>query len=319
MGTQTVKICTSQNLQGQYEKYYRLRPQFALTQQAMSARVQQFQSIFDLEAWLVTDCHAVREAQNEVKGPSPSAAPRSPSPSAPACAQPVISTTEADDDIELMSIESEDVVSEILGIISPSAYSPENDSWLPDAKECVEQAINTLVEEFVQFPYLHRVEHSIHTRLYELLSASHQFSQHYPIGQSLAITQLIHKEWPETIPRESKGNRRGNFDLAVLSPVLLATCAGIDLFLEGRLPAPIVIEIGLDYDVKHLANDAKKLLNSKPKHCYLVHLVRDAPRDPATEQIILGIQAKGIGTAYGRVAGNCKAFKLINQNTITEA
>jgi hypothetical protein len=39
-----------------------------------------------------------------------------------------------------------------------------------------------------------------------------------------------------------------------------------------------VIEIGLDYDAEHLANDAKKLINSKPRHGYLIHLVREFAR-----------------------------------------
>ena len=139
----------------------------------------------------------------------------------------------------------------------------------------------------------------------------------HPLGDNLCVTQLVHKEWPETTARE--GKRRGNFDLAVLPPHLLRTCQGIDIFLEGRLPAPIVIEIGLDYDVEHLANDAKKLINSKPKFGYLVHLVRNAPRDAMTEQIILGLEAKtGIRTAYARVSGSQKEYKLISEKKITE-
>ena len=128
---------------------------------------------------------------------------------------------------------------------------------------------------------------------------------------------MIQKEWPETIPREAKGNRRGTFDLVVLSPDLLATCDGIDVFLAGRLAAPIVIEIGLDYDGRHAAHDTAKLIDNKPHHGYVVHLVRDLPRDLATEAILLGIEDQtGIRTAYGRVAGNNKTFKLVTERRI---
>jgi hypothetical protein len=314
MGTQTVKICTAQNVQGQYEKYYRIRPPSTLPQPTMVGRVQGFQSIADLEKWLINDRKASREPQNEVKGEVTSC------PLPPVPLELPGEEEEDDDETAFVPPETTDILSEILGLVAPSAYSPDTDAWLPQAKESAEGAINTLVQEFIEFPYLHRVEHSIHARLFALLASSPHLSGQHPIGHNFGITQLIHKEWPETIPREIKGNRRGNFDLVVLSPCLLASCVGIDLFLDGRLPAPIVIEMGLDYDGTHLANDAKKLINSKPKHGYLVHLLRDIPLDPSTEQIILGIEAKtGIRTAYANVTGNHRTFKLVTEDGIVEA
>jgi len=81
-----------------------------------------------------------------------------------------------------------------------------------------------------------------------------------------------------------------------------------------------VIEIGLDYDAQHLAADAKKLLNSKPKHGYLVHLVRERPREASAEQILLGMESKfNIRTAYAWIGGRQTAFKLIGDNSITES
>jgi len=316
MGRPTGKICTAQKVQGQYERYYRIRPPFALPQQEMVGRIQGFQTIADLEQWLKDDRRATREPQNETRGQLP---PPPPPPGRPPIAPVPLSEDGPEVETNLVPVETTDTLSKILEIVSPSTYDSDSDPWLPTAKECVEQAIDALVMEFIEIPYLHRVEHSIHTRLYALLAASRQFSQQHPLGRNLATTQLVHKEWPETIPRETKGNRRGNFDLVVLSPALLATCAGIDLFLEGRLPAPIVIEMGLDYDGTHLAQDADKLINSKPKYGYLVHLVRDVPLDPATRQIILGIEAKtGIRTAYGGIAGSHKTHKLVAENNIVE-
>jgi hypothetical protein len=77
--------------------------------------------------------------------------------------------------------------------------------------------------------------------------------------------------------------------------------------------------MGLDYDAVHLAIDAKKLINSKPRHGYLIHLVRDYPKEQSAERIILELEAKtGIRTAYGRITGWQKAYKLVNDRQITE-
>jgi len=306
-GTQTVKICTAENRRTIYEKYYRIYPPYTLVQRTMEAEIGRFCSIGDLEAWL-RDLQAVREQQNETVPVTPTPPPQ----------PPTEGKFDIDDD-PVVNSETQDVLAEILDLVQPTAYFPDNDSWLVGVREKVEQAINTLVKEFVDSPYLHRVEHSIHAHLFNLITLADEFGQHYPIGKNLATTQLVHKEWPETIPRPEKGNRRGNFDIAILSPSLLTTCPSIDVFLDGKLPAPIVIEIGLDYDGQHLANDAKKLINSKPKYGYLIHLVRDVPRDPMVEQIILGIESKvGIRTAYARVTNGRKEYKLVTETKIIE-
>jgi hypothetical protein len=181
----------------------------------------------------------------------------------------------------------------------------------------VETAIDQMVREFLEFPYLHRVEHSLHTRLAAFLSARSLLSSFVPVGDGLTVTQLVHKEWPETRPRMDRGNRRGNFDLAVLSPVQLRRCPNLLHFRQGRVAAPIVIEIGLDYDYQHLAGDHAKLLNSDVPHGYLIHLVREAPRDPRAEQLILGLQGK-IRAAYAVVAGRQRFVKFLNDTQITE-
>src|SRR5437870_845937 len=43
---------------------------------------------------------------------------------------------------------------------SALAYNPVKDSWIQEAKWQVEQALDQLVHEFIEFPYLHRVEQS---------------------------------------------------------------------------------------------------------------------------------------------------------------
>jgi len=52
---------------------------------------------------------------------------------------------------------------------------------------------------------------------------------------------------------------------------------------------------------------------------YFTHLVRELPREPEAEQIILGIEAKfGIKTAYAWRAGGQTVFKRVNDRTISE-
>jgi hypothetical protein len=69
-GTQTVKICTPRNQQGQYERYYRIAEKHALSQRDMLDRVAKFHTIPDLEAWLVNDRRASRESENEFVSPT---------------------------------------------------------------------------------------------------------------------------------------------------------------------------------------------------------------------------------------------------------
>jgi hypothetical protein len=145
--------------------------------------------------------------------------------------------------------------------------------WLDRARPLVEQAVNTLVAEFVEHPYLHRVEHSLHVRLFELLAENPLFSHSLEIGKTGWTTNPIHKEWPETYPRPFKDGRRGNFDLAILSKEQLAN-ATVEQFRNGRIAAGVVIEIGLDYQLVHLKQDYEKLINSEVPAGYLVDLSR---------------------------------------------
>jgi hypothetical protein len=178
----------------------------------------------------------------------------------------------------------------VLRLTDPGAYSPQGDSWAQQAAAEVDAAIDALILEFLDSPYLHRREHSLHVSLCALLKNRGSLGERFPIGANLDFTQLVHKEWPETYARPEKGNRRGNFDVVVLSPRLLATCPTIEDFREGRLAPPFVIELGLDYGIRHIARDARKLINSRPYRGYLVHLTRGLPRDRDVEQIILNLQ-----------------------------
>ena len=145
--------------------------------------------------------------------------------------------------------------------------------WLKQVVVLVEHAIDQLVLEFVALPYLHRVEHSLHCELYSLLTANRTLGRPYQMAEG-AWTQLVHKEWPETIARPAKAGRGGNFDMVVLDPLALRQ-ATIAEFQDGLVKPAIVIEIGLNYGAQHLRDDVNKLTNSAIDHSYIVHLSRN--------------------------------------------
>jgi hypothetical protein len=144
--------------------------------------------------------------------------------------------------------------------------------WLERVTVLVEQAIDQLVLEFVELPYLHRVEHSLHCELYSLLTSNRTLGRPYSLVDGTPI-QLVHKEWPETKLRPDKSGR-GNFDLVVLDPSAVSAASLAD-FVDGRIAPAVVIEVGLNYGEEHLLGDMEKLVNSAPPRAYLVHLARN--------------------------------------------
>lgn len=138
-------------------------------------------------------------------------------------------------------------------------------------KQLLEAAIDSLINNFISEPYLHRVEHSIHCELYSMLSVHRSLQGIYSIGDSSWKTGLIHKEWPEKTRRPER-TKRGNFDLAILNPnnILQST---IETFSSGKIDPDFVIEMGLNYRLNHLVDDKDKFSNSGLAHNgYLVHL-----------------------------------------------
>ena len=130
-----------------------------------------------------------------------------------------------------------------------------------------EEAITALVDEFLDHPYLFRVEHSLHTRLYALLTGHRNIAQHVLIGDSGQWTQLVHKEWPETLanPLGTEYKRRGLFDIAILAPQQLEK-ASLEGFRQGRIDAPVVIELGLNYGFRHLKQDEESSSTARSWH-----------------------------------------------------
>jgi hypothetical protein len=124
----------------------------------------------------------------------------------------------------------------------------------------------------------HRVAQSLHGSLYNLLIQQRHLAGWYEIGDSGYHTRLVHKEWPGTL--ESGHKRRPNFDLAVLTPAQLKT-ASIDGFAHGYPEPKIAIELGLNYDIKHLEGDLQKFQVAHLPHRYIVHFSRQASGNAA--------------------------------------
>lgn len=197
----------------------------------------------------------------------------------------------------------------------------EGDEWVRAAVARVDGIVDDFIRAFVDHPYLHRVEHSLHCELYQMLCRDDVIGREVRMGDF--ATRLVHKEWPEFRPREGK-RRRGNSDLAVLSPNRLAGHSLYD-FLDGRIEPPMVIEMGLNCDHKHLRDDLEKLLASEVSRGYLIHLVRETVAREAVvddfdgiERCLVGIEEEheSLRTGYARVSDRCVRFKLLGNPLI---
>ncbi|MDR3227090.1 MAG: hypothetical protein LBT56_05405 [Prevotellaceae bacterium] len=124
--------------------------------------------------------------------------------------------------------------------------------------EKVEKSINLFVDEFTQSPYLHIVEHSWHAHLYYLMKQYPELANIVTMKNGYK-TQLIHKEWPETIA--SEGTKRGNFDLVVFEPEKITNCS-IKEFIGGKIHPQIVIEMGVNYPQEIQSNIFLKTLRN---------------------------------------------------------
>jgi len=140
-------------------------------------------------------------------------------------------------------------------------------------KIILESSIRSLIDNFAKQPYIHRCEHSIHCELYNMLMGHRGLQGVYHLSENehQYATALIHKEWPETVARPEKNNRRGNFDIVILSPASIAK-SSIEDFTKGLIKPDFVIEIGLNYKLNHLSQDDLKLVNSECDYGCLIHL-----------------------------------------------
>lgn len=156
---------------------------------------------------------------------------------------------------------------------------------------------------------MHRVEHSLHVRLYDILSGVGGFGQSCTFDHGRHQTMMIHKEWPETVPRPKKKGR-GNFDLAILAPNQLSE-ATLPQFVGGHIEAAIVIEVGLNYGYSHLENDYKKLVSSGVRAGYLVDLRRIGRPDSRSHHLVENLKTP-IRAAYAHhQRGGTSIFKHV--------
>ena len=96
--------------------------------------------------------------------------------------------------------------------------------------------VDALVDEFLEKPYLHRVEHSLHVRLIELLRHSEVFQSEHRLGRD-KVSQCIHKEWPEFAAQTNR--RRGNFDVSIIPPMLLERSLDARTFEDRGISHPL--------------------------------------------------------------------------------
>ncbi len=201
----------------------------------------------------------------------------------------------------------------VLSVPSPGADDP----WVVSAQAAVDRAMTELVEIFLEDPYLHRVEHSLHTLLHSLLKQQPELEDVVPLATTPHRTQLVHKEWPEIIP--DPGAKRGNFDIGILSPTQVRG-ATLQQFRAGRIAPPLAIEVGLDYDLEpHLRNDAKKLLQSQVPVPYLLHLSRMRVTNQAATEHFLCAPDGALRTAYVHVdpATGARRYKHVGDSSIS--
>lgn len=180
-------------------------------------------------------------------------------------------------------------------------------------KKILETSIDSLVDNFIRNPFVHRCEHSLHCELYTMLTSHRALQGLYPIGNSPYKASLVHKEWPEPLRRKGKRGR-GKVDLTILNredlkdPVGASKKSGllpqrvrpfkeIEVFTRGFLMPAFIVELGLNYKVgTHLQPDHDKLLNSgysegaKDRVAYLVHFWQPRTRNGIPEKELQAIK-----------------------------
>jgi hypothetical protein len=198
-------------------------------------------------------------------------------------------------------------------LIAPPAP---DDVWTAEAVNAVEASIAKLVDDFRFYPFAHRVEHSVHARLFELLREWDILRGWHPLAERDFKSQLIHKEWPETIAET--GKKRGSFDLAVLSPDQLAE-ASVAQFQLGQIAAPIVIELGLGYWDKHLTADEDKMKHSNVQHPFIVHFSRmPSTKRADTEELVKEMRLPTkVAYVHHDILGKQVSFKHLDGQEIT--
>jgi len=145
--------------------------------------------------------------------------------------------------------------------------------WGESQRAKIDDAVKKLIVRFQENPYRHRVEHSLHCELFQLLEKDDAICNGRIAIDGGRETGLVHKEWPETRVRDQKVGR-GNFDLAVLTPPRADQVVDRETFLGGHIKPYAAFELGLDYELDHFLNDVAKLRHSQIEAGYVIHFAR---------------------------------------------
>ena len=94
-------------------------------------------------------------------------------------------------------------------------------------------------------------------------------------------------------------------------------------YCDGLLKPAFAVELGLDYDVRHLQQDAAKLRNSAIQHGYLIHFARDTGRrqegvEGFVETLISQEVEGGPRVAYAHYSGGAFRIRRIGEPTVTD-
>jgi len=190
-------------------------------------------------------------------------------------------------------------------------------TWNDNAICAVEKSIDNLIIDFIEAPYLHRVEQSVHCELYRLMANHRILSSFYKLADG-QLTQSIHKEWP-TEHKAKNGVNRGNCDFCIIPPDALGRHSAGD-FNVGKIQPIIAIELGLNANSWHFNSDCEKLTESPSVQGYIVHLLREQIPGNNQEQLEELVLQKSdrVKVAYAFVSGNIIRYKLVNDDKITE-
>ena len=142
-------------------------------------------------------------------------------------------------------------------------------------QDLVKKAIQNFCTKFIENPYLHRCEHSLHISLYNelfkfysnrlILNNNERFSTNY-----------IHKEFPGRKTDTSKNNLvdRTQIDIVVLAKNQETN--SINDFLLGNFEIEFSFELALEYGIEHLCWDIFKYITgsnkSRENKNYIIHL-----------------------------------------------
>jgi hypothetical protein len=162
----------------------------------------------------------------------------------------------------------------------------------------VNTAVNAFIQNFIDNPYLHRTEHSLHIALFEELFQ--QFPQTFEFykddkNNQIYNTNFVHKEFPGR-KKDEKGNQSELVDRTQIDIVVLKKqqAASIDNFLDGNLAVDFAFEMSLEAGIEHLCWDIFKFITGSNKSIghknYIIHLYhkKHAFKDAKIDKYTMG-------------------------------